>query len=348
VNVSTVSVINSQLSMPESRRKEHMHAEPLAPIPRRDELDVRTFMREYAARNQPVIVSGANFWDGEPLTIEWLRARYGDRRLDQLTTGNGASWVGVHETHVRTLGTFGAYLDKLAMGATPPAPAIGPPPYVGPLLGPYEVLRRKEERGVTSLPYLANIGVRGNFPEIMTRFRPAPCFGHNWLTSLPIPSGRKIAEGEFFIGPGGTGYGELHFDRYSLYVATYQLAGEKQWWMYPPSESKYVYARGYPDDWYPHFSPIDPESPDLDRYPLFAKARGLTAVLRAGDVLFCPALWWHNTRNLSTSISIAIRMANRHNFLRGMRDFAVSAAIYSQLDRHCRALIPPAPETSHS
>ena len=45
---------------------------------------------------------------------------------------------------------------------------------------------------------------------------------------------------------------------------------------------------------------VDLRAPDFDRYPRFAEALGRAQVaeLEPGDVLFYPALWWHNVEAL--------------------------------------------------
>ena len=44
-------------------------------------------------------------------------------------------------------------------------------------------------------------------------------------------------------------------------------------------------------------SPVDILSPDLNRFPLFRRARRLECTLRPGDVLFMPAFWWHEVQS---------------------------------------------------
>lgn len=51
-------------------------------------------------------------------------------------------------------------------------------------------------------------------------------------------------------------------------------------------------------------SPVDPDAPDLRRFPLFAQAEGRWCLLGPGDMLFIPAGCWHHVRSLSTSCSV--------------------------------------------
>ena len=51
-------------------------------------------------------------------------------------------------------------------------------------------------------------------------------------------------------------------------------------------------------------SQVDCDSPDLDRFPLFANARCEETVLAPGEMLFIPAFYWHQVCALDTGISV--------------------------------------------
>jgi hypothetical protein len=51
-------------------------------------------------------------------------------------------------------------------------------------------------------------------------------------------------------------------------------------------------------------SSVDVEHPDLARFPNFAKARHMDAILGPGDALFLPKGWWHYVRALTPSFSV--------------------------------------------
>ena len=46
------------------------------------------------------------------------------------------------------------------------------------------------------------------------------------------------------------------------------------------------------------------ERPDLERFPLFAKATHMDVVLGPGEFIYIPARCWHYVRALTTSVSL--------------------------------------------
>lgn len=78
------------------------------------------------------------------------------------------------------------------------------------------------------------------------------------------------------------------------------VAGRRRFTLFPPKEVANLYVgplehtiSGQP------VSMVDPDAPDLDRFPRFAKAQeaALTADLEPGDAIYIPTLWWHHVRS---------------------------------------------------
>ncbi|MCG8611624.1 MAG: cupin-like domain-containing protein [Pseudomonadales bacterium] len=91
----------------------------------------------------------------------------------------------------------------------------------------------------------------------------------------------------------------LHYDNMdNSYV---QVFGNKKVWLVPPDESRYVYP--FADS--VSKSKVDPENPDLVKYPKFARATPLVATLEPGDMLYFPRGWWHHFKSLGTSVSLS-------------------------------------------
>jgi ribosomal protein L16 Arg81 hydroxylase len=115
--------------------------------------------------------------------------------------------------------------------------------------------------------------------------------------SLPylrsVPAGQQCF---LWFGPAGT-LTPLHHDTSNILVA--QIAGRKRYRLVPSTQWQCVYnRRGV-------FSDVDPESPDLTRFPRFRQATVLDFVLEPGQVFFIPVGWWHHVRSLDVSISVS-------------------------------------------
>jgi hypothetical protein len=50
--------------------------------------------------------------------------------------------------------------------------------------------------------------------------------------------------------------------------------------------------------------PSDIDNPDLDKFPLFAKAVPMRFRLHPGEILFIPGGLWHTAKMLTPSISV--------------------------------------------
>jgi Cupin-like domain len=104
------------------------------------------------------------------------------------------------------------------------------------------------------------------------------------------------SHGNFWLGPKGT-VTPLHHDPSNILFM--QIWGEKLFKFISPLQTPDIYNDlGV-------FSSIDPENPDLARYPLFANCDVIEEVIAPGDVLFIPVGWWHHVRGLSASLSLS-------------------------------------------
>lgn len=91
------------------------------------------------------------------------------------------------------------------------------------------------------------------------------------------------------------------------------LYGRKKFLLYSPDQAELVYP-------YKRFNAhqpcrVAPSAPDLERYPLFAQARGIEVILEPGDVLVNPVGWFHEVYALGPVISVSF-------FLKGSKDAA--------------------------
>lgn len=77
------------------------------------------------------------------------------------------------------------------------------------------------------------------------------------------------------------------------------VAGRRRFVLYPPTEVANLYVG--PLDNPPPLSLVDPEAPDLTRFPRYREAYAAAQVawLEPGDALFVPKYWWHHVTSLA-------------------------------------------------
>ena len=98
-----------------------------------------------------------------------------------------------------------------------------------------------------------------------------------------------------------TGRGQctpMHFDFPHSLVALFQ--GEKCFTVYSPWASGSLYGHSWRGPT-PTFSPVDPGALSL-RHPRAAGLPAFVCTLRAGDLLYLPAGWWHHVEALSDCV----------------------------------------------
>lgn len=78
-----------------------------------------------------------------------------------------------------------------------------------------------------------------------------------------------------------------------------QASGRKLWCLVPPTSHAALYCHGSAE------SPVNPFTPDLARFPRFAEARPVEALLAPGDTLFVPKYWWHCVYAVEPSVNLA-------------------------------------------
>ncbi|XP_007494641.1 tRNA wybutosine-synthesizing protein 5 isoform X4 [Monodelphis domestica] len=83
-----------------------------------------------------------------------------------------------------------------------------------------------------------------------------------------------------------------------------QVTGKKRVVLFSPRDAQYLYLSGTKSE------VLNLDNPDLSKYPLFFKARRFECVLEAGDVLFIPALWFHNV--ISEEFGVGVNVFWKH------------------------------------
>lgn len=95
----------------------------------------------------------------------------------------------------------------------------------------------------------------------------------------------------FWMGSLGS-FTDCHYDTYGCNLVC-QIRGNKQWILFPPWNTKYLYATRIPYEESSVYSSVDFNNPDTNRFPQLQKATPFMVTLAPGDALFVPRHWWH-------------------------------------------------------
>jgi len=260
-------------------------------IDRKQNLTAEDFSRDYLQGVcEPVIVTDAiQSWPAfSKWTFDYLKESYG--------SDVAAATLGLH-SDLWKLTKLGAYIDYLDTPANElPGfwiePKTGKPSVPKPYDSPFYLM------GWTAFDH----------PEFYHDVQPAPHCIPDWTLSLN-PTLRDVlqltCERKYwgvFIGPEGS-LSKLHIDFGHTHAYLAQIQGRKQAVLFSPSDSPYLYD-----------GQVDPERPDLERFPLYDQATAYECVIERGELLVIPADWWHCVRGLDKSITVAHSFFNAANF----------------------------------
>lgn len=178
-----------------------------------------------------------------------------------------------------------------------------------------DMVESSEHDGATDLPYLRNCSLQGS-PELKADISPLPIYTRpNWFDNPLIPKSIWSKRTALFIGGRSSGFPYLHYENYHEFAFSFQIYGEKEFTVFAPDQSPYLYPLVASRKGIANKSSIrDLDNPDLEKFPLFAKAELVRFVLKPGEMLFIPSGWWHTTRMHTVSISINSNAANSFNW----------------------------------
>ena len=126
----------------------------------------------------------------------------------------------------------------------------------------------------------------------------------------------------------------LHKDHYENMYAV--ISGEKHFTLLPPSDVFGLYERDFPSyqyanvksredyeivscDFSTSWIPVDPKKPDLERFPLYTHASPVECVVRPGEMLYLPAMWYHRVaqKDFTIAVNYWYDMHFAHAFIMG-------------------------------
>lgn len=242
------------------------------PVDRRIGLSLREFKREYY-RRKPVILSGGPYgWNAwSSWTWENFKSRCGKSPITVFP---------YQDKQYRQDGAqklpLAEYIDKILVNDfdTYPYYMI----YNSSLLQEYEALWQ-------------------DFSE------PAHCY--DWFNLLP--KAVRFPSPRIYIGPRGA-VTTLHQDRWDSHFWMAQLQGRKRWILFPPHEAEFLYPASSNKGGLIRYQ-LQPDTPDLEQFPLFAKSHGVECVIGPGDLLIVPGGWLHWVKSLDPTLSLT------HNYM---------------------------------
>jgi len=170
-----------------------------------------------------------------------------------------------------------------------------------------EFADRLVERGGDAFEYLQDDV--NDVPVLKADYRLPDCLG-----------ARAILREKLWLGGGGL-ITPLHYDP----VETFHwiIRGAKRFLCYRPGVLRYYPYPAGSDA--PFISQVDPDHPRPREFPRFATAVPVEFTLRAGEVLYLPAFWWHQVYsqaavNLSLNfVWFAAPARNARHFLQYLR-----------------------------
>jgi histone arginine demethylase JMJD6 len=142
-----------------------------------------------------------------------------------------------------------------------------------------------------SFPYYIrdNSALLSDHPELAGDYK-YPEYFFDWYTLFP--SFMRLPYPRIFIGPKGA-VTPLHIDVWGTHGWLSQLAGRKRWVLFPPEQRNLLYD-----------FKVEPDRPDLTRFPLFKQARPVECTVGPGETVFVPSGWAHWVVSLDPTISL--------------------------------------------
>jgi hypothetical protein len=169
-------------------------------------------------------------------------------------------------------------------------------------------------------PYLFRAFLHEHLPGLLADLSPEnPYIFAGRFGSALIPERWWRPDGYLKLLMGGVGskFPVMHYDLEHAHAQITEIYGDKEFYLFAPEDGPNLYPRAVQSNW----SQVeDPANPDLQRFPLMAQATPYRAVLKPGQTIFVPMLWWHAARPLTVSISVCTNTLERSNWREFVHD----------------------------
>jgi hypothetical protein len=255
-----------------------------ASVDSRSGLSVREFKREYYNRKPVVITDGIKKWSARSTwTFNTFKSRYGKSIVSVYPYEQGR----YRADRIQQL-PLADYIDKILTNDFDSYPYY--------LIYNSSLLDEHQE-------------LRGDF------FEPKYCF--DWFKFLP--KAMRFPSPRLYIGPKGA-ISSLHQDRWGTHFWMAQLEGRKRWILFSPDQEKFLYKSegSAKEQGLTHYQ-VQPDKPDLKRFPMFNQGKGLECTIGPGDLLIVPGNWLHWVLSLDATLSLTHNYMGPGNFLPALK-----------------------------
>jgi hypothetical protein len=192
--------------------------------------------------------------------------------------------------------TLNAYFKRLDRGALVPvmeAPARHKGRFAyGPDLREFTFTKRQAPLGAT-LDRIESLISQTDTPTVAIQMLQLASAMPDFVEQNPMPLLPGISPRLWL---GGAVHTRTHNDHDHNLACV--IAGRRRFVLFPPGQITNLYVG--PLDNPPPLSLVDPEAPDLARFPRYREAIAVARVafLEPGDALFMPRYWWHHVTSL--------------------------------------------------
>ena len=190
-------------------------------------------------------------------------------------------------------------------------------------------------------PYPFNLNVKDYFPELLDEMKPEILYSKSDRVNHPLLP-KYMLRGtevyELFLGGNGSFFPFLHIDNLALHTQITQLYGSKEFTLYSPEQTPYLYPRVENAG----VSLVNIYKPDHESFSLFKNAVPTKVTIHQGETILFPTGWWHATWIPGPSISMGRVQLNANNWNAFVNDkynslkmhrpaIAVALLMYSKL-----------------
>lgn len=176
-----------------------------------------------------------------------------------------------------------------------------------------EFIDNVRDADITTFPYYLrdNWQLCDKYSELMDAHS-VPEYFFDWFRYLPAMF--RMPYPRIFIGPKGA-VTPLHIDVWNTHAWLSQIEGRKRWLMFSPDDAPNIYDCA-----------VRCESPDLEKHPLYARARPLECIIEPGDTVYVPSGWAHWVESLAPGVSLTYNYMGPGCFGSCLKNTAIDVA----------------------